>query len=276
MVSNLVSKLGLSVASLFLGVTTTFCSLPQKAYSAEAPIDEIISEKKGKEKPDKNEVERLRLEVEKLRLQLELQKKLENQKEMYGPLKVISKGEIKDTRTDLIWQQRDIQLPNYDGTFSTVRLQSKYHAAKSEVGGHRDWRVPTNIELKSLYTTLGMLKDYRSENKNDRRTVPFDWNFRAHWSIEQPEDIFCFMSGRSYCSYSPRDSSVAWPFTSGNPTARLVRYAQGSESAECGRCSGTGKNKTAGKKWSFCSYCYGRGRLILGPSKEEKKDKKQK
>ncbi len=76
-------------------------------------------------------------------------------------------GTIKDTKTGLMWQKEGSQE-------SMSQKEAEKYCQKSDVGGHKDWRLPTVEELTSIV-------DYKKYNPaiNDVFKCKSDWYWTA-------------------------------------------------------------------------------------------------
>ena len=130
------------------------------------------------------EIERLKLEIEKLRLENEI---LKNKSEQdFHPFIVNENGTITDTRSELMWTKYD-----FGNTMNPTSIPKD-----CEVGGYNDWRLPSRIELKGLYNSLGMMTKYIATDPNDRTIVPFEWQGSMYWSGDAGYDV-----NRDYTHY---------------------------------------------------------------------------
>lgn len=86
-------------------------------------------------------------------------------------------GTITDEVTGLMWTK---------SAYSDIKPQSPWEC---KVAGYSNWRLPTLVELRGLYNSLGMMTKYRATDSKNRTTHPFEWPFhRTCWanSGEQP------------------------------------------------------------------------------------------
>jgi len=68
----------------------------------------------------------------------------------------LGKGVIKDTKTGIMWAQKDSYV---DLGHSLSWNQSNDYANKLATGGYTDWRLPTIAELKTIYEPSKSNKD---------------------------------------------------------------------------------------------------------------------
>jgi Protein of unknown function (DUF1566) len=73
-----------------------------------------------------------------------------------GRYKDLGKGMIKDTKTGMMWTQKDSYV---DLGHSLSWNESNEYVNELSSGGFSDWRLPTISELKTLYEPLKTSKD---------------------------------------------------------------------------------------------------------------------
>lgn len=103
-------------------------------------------------------------------------------------------GTITDTKTGLMWTKKD--------SYADLGKCLEWDAAKNyvtglRIGGHNDWRLPTNLEMLGIY-----------EQAKDN--TPFDGKKTTHIHIDK-----IFAGGNAYMYWTSEKSSVV-DFTSGN------------------------------------------------------------
>ncbi len=78
-------------------------------------------------------------------------------------------GTITDSKNGLMWQKGDVGPMNWK--------QAVEACENLQLGGHSDWRLPDQNELKGLFKALS-----DDEHVWDRRFPPFEWSSDRYWT----------------------------------------------------------------------------------------------
>ena len=87
---------------------------------------------------------------------MSLWKKLFGAKESGAPLPFIDNkdGTVTDSKTGLMWQKTDDGKPRYGS-------EARQYAGSLKLARHSDWRLPSEVELLSLWENAGSKKEIR-------------------------------------------------------------------------------------------------------------------
>lgn len=118
-------------------------------------------------------------------------------------------GTVTDAVNNVMWQK----AVSFTGTFNEFRR----YCVHLSVGGYDDWRLPTKLELETLYRSLV------DEQNPDARKGPFEWNSVArYWAATFKVYMIDFITGEI--------EEIAYDRTGGETCAfRAVRTAQEEE-----------------------------------------------
>lgn len=115
-------------------------------------------------------------------------KKVKKQTKVYKTSKsidygrFIDKGEyVKDTKTGLLWQKNGRQ----SGQLNFYQAQE--YAKNLNLGGFKNWRVPTSDELESIFPALE--KPFVNTPYTDKKCCEGPYEWRGYWTSEMDYDL---------------------------------------------------------------------------------------